>query len=497
MCGICGFVGAQPPPTRKLLASLNIKRGQDGSGMLYNTSTTKWNPRFNKTKKDIIEALGDKEFQDHIFHAPLLLVHTRAASRTTSIGTSADDTAHPFQIGNVVLAHNGIINNWEELQRQLRREHPELHRERLFKVDSECIAASLSVETPDANGYREAFGRLQGVAAVWFTDARKPNSFFIWTWNKELHYYLASDNSEFVFSSDKAHLRAAGYPKKKIRAFDRGGTLFEIGVFPKISMRRIGTFPAKKYESNGGVRVYGHRGYEDDFLTPSRWGELAARNVHIRLITEGTESGPASRSNKFEYRQTADLDVTPVLGVSSEEEAATVAEKDFEQFTLKNVPHAEALSQATHVVQLLDDLKTGETQYCTKCKRCICSFELLFTMREAETAANEPRAWSHSNVCVHCNTEGSLRQLTQEEAGRRFETLVSRLPTDSTSYLWEYWEVENKEAALAAIMDGYEDALSTEQGATEDPETTEEADATVILPADDGEEERLLAAGTP
>lgn len=67
----------------------------------------------------------------------IILGHTRQAVASLN-NSGLDEAAHPFKFGEIVGAHNGMIFNWRDLEKELKPEKP-------FIVDSEAIFALLDV----------------------------------------------------------------------------------------------------------------------------------------------------------------------------------------------------------------------------------------------------------------------------------------------------------------------------------------------------------------
>lgn len=92
--------------------------------------------------------------------APLMIGHTRM----TSMGNDVrDENAHPFVEGHVIGAHNGIINNYMQLDKTVR-------------VDSQAVFRLLD-QNPDTYDY--ALSQVSGSCALTWWDGRDPEAMFL------------------------------------------------------------------------------------------------------------------------------------------------------------------------------------------------------------------------------------------------------------------------------------------------------------------------------
>lgn len=188
MCGIFGAFTENEVYRKKLLAVLNVSRGDDSCGFWDGTSRL----RFHGS---IIDALSGGHIKDNIFASNVFLGHTRNAS----VGTVNKENAHPFRVGHIVGAHNGTLRNWWDLKNELAKEDGDVSK---FEVDSQLIFYIIN-----KFGYK-GLSRVVGKAAVWWVDDREPESVYFWIWNQT----LAVAKSPFVaFSSDGDHLKACGF----------------------------------------------------------------------------------------------------------------------------------------------------------------------------------------------------------------------------------------------------------------------------------------------
>ena len=197
MCGVWGFCGKRIHPAQKQAVALaNAWRGVDGCGMVYKDEDEDfclW-----KTGDSIIEACYRNLPPDDIWKTPFLLGHNRRKSQSLKNGWSNKANAHPFKIGNIVLAHNGFISNHIELAKELGIKERD--------VDSEVAAYLL-----DRIGI-EGLSQIQGMATLWWVDVRDPNAFYIWCWRQDLA--ISQRTNSFAFSSETEPLKMSGLSRE-------------------------------------------------------------------------------------------------------------------------------------------------------------------------------------------------------------------------------------------------------------------------------------------
>lgn len=114
MCGIIGYAGKTNVIKNIMTGLKSLEyRGYDSSGIAYLDKN-------NNIK--IYKKVGQIKNLDQILNyedeASLGISHTRWATH----GGVTDTNAHPHNQGKITLVHNGIIENYEELKRQLEKE---------------------------------------------------------------------------------------------------------------------------------------------------------------------------------------------------------------------------------------------------------------------------------------------------------------------------------------------------------------------------------------
>lgn len=193
MCGIIGYTGtADAVP--KMLKGLSVLeyRGYDSVGIAAQvageTDVVKCRGR--------IHALEEKLRDEPVEGSHCAIGHTRWATH----GGPSDRNAHPHRAGNVILVHNGIIENYKALKEELEGKGVRF----LSETDTEVAAALLNDnyrpgEDP-LSAIRETVGRLRGAYAFGILFSDRPGEVWVVRSGSPLilakgkdGYYLASD----------------------------------------------------------------------------------------------------------------------------------------------------------------------------------------------------------------------------------------------------------------------------------------------------------------
>lgn len=129
MCGIVGYIGKDKciPKIISGLESLEY-RGYDSAGIAISKNNVV------EIKKEQGRIANLKETLDFNEESYLGIGHTRWATH----GKPCKVNSHPHQVGNITIVHNGIIENYEELKKEIKDYNF------VSETDSEVAAALIS-----------------------------------------------------------------------------------------------------------------------------------------------------------------------------------------------------------------------------------------------------------------------------------------------------------------------------------------------------------------
>ncbi len=158
MCGIVGILGIGPVADRLLDGLKRLEyRGYDSAGMC-----TVHDGQFDRRRaQGKLRNLAQRLVEDPL-PGDSGIAHTRWATH----GAPTEDNAHPHIVGDVVLVHNGIIENFKPLRDELLAEG----RQFLSQTDTEVVAHLIAREIERGQAPRDAVAivlpRLHGAFAL-------------------------------------------------------------------------------------------------------------------------------------------------------------------------------------------------------------------------------------------------------------------------------------------------------------------------------------------
>jgi len=169
MCGIVGYVGVRPAVDILIKGLRRLEyRGYDSAGVAF----------FLDQQIEIRKSEGKLENVQKLLNLADSL-HPRATcgighTRWATHGKPTTQNAHPHRTGHVVLVHNGIIENYQEIKKELiaRGHRPQ------SETDSELfgflVLEKMERGASLVEGVRESFRRLQGACSVVVMSEREP-----------------------------------------------------------------------------------------------------------------------------------------------------------------------------------------------------------------------------------------------------------------------------------------------------------------------------------
>jgi len=169
MCGIVGYIGPKRVVPLILDGLKRLEyRGYDSAGIAVVGDNGKLEIRRAPGKLRNLEELIRTTPIDGVYG----IGHTRWATH----GRPTEENAHPHRdcTGQIVVVHNGIIENYIELKRQLLAEGHKF----LTETDTEIIAhliEKLSADAPLEEAVRKAVKAMTGAYALVAVSAKDPN----------------------------------------------------------------------------------------------------------------------------------------------------------------------------------------------------------------------------------------------------------------------------------------------------------------------------------
>jgi glucosamine--fructose-6-phosphate aminotransferase (isomerizing) len=159
MCGIVGYIGTMPAGTIIMEGLRNVAyRGYDSAGIATRNAEGKIELR---RREGAIEPFGLLLERDPLA-GTIGIGHTRWATH----GKPYKRNAHPHVAGKVAVVHNGIIENFADLRRELQESGCQFASETDTEVIPHLINRHLENGDDPINAVRHAIARLKGSFAL-------------------------------------------------------------------------------------------------------------------------------------------------------------------------------------------------------------------------------------------------------------------------------------------------------------------------------------------
>ena len=210
MCGIVGYIG-QRQAYDILIGGLHRLeyRGYDSAGVALINAEDQLNVYKAKGKvADLETAAAGKDCSGTVG-----IAHTRWATH----GEPSVRNAHPHvsDSGNLVIVHNGIIENYTILRKQLAKKGFTFKSDTDTEVLVQLIQyAQDKHKCPLAEAVRHALNKCIGAYAIAVLDRRDPGTLVVARKGSPLVVGIGKDNSEFFVASDATPI--AGYTQNVV-----------------------------------------------------------------------------------------------------------------------------------------------------------------------------------------------------------------------------------------------------------------------------------------
>jgi glucosamine--fructose-6-phosphate aminotransferase (isomerizing) len=169
MCGIVGYIGRKKvvPVVIEGLRKLEY-RGYDSAGIAVVGADGSLQIRRASGKLRNLEEAIQKSPIDGVFG----IGHTRWATH----GRPTEENAHPHRdcTGQVVVVHNGIIENYLELKEQLQREGHKFVTETDTEIVAHLVERNMQGGVPLEEAVRRSLKQLRGIYALVFLSTKDP-----------------------------------------------------------------------------------------------------------------------------------------------------------------------------------------------------------------------------------------------------------------------------------------------------------------------------------
>jgi glutamine---fructose-6-phosphate transaminase (isomerizing) len=192
MCGIIGYLGPQEAMPILLDGLKRLEyRGYDSAGMAV----------IGPNGLEIRRSLGKlRELEKALAQDPLRgtvgIGHTRWATH----GRPSEANAHPHQVGEIAVVHNGIIENYLDIKENLLQEGHRFASETDTEIVSHLVVRYLGRGVDYLGAVRLTLQEIRGSYALVMVNAREPR--LLVAARKESPLILGLGEGEFFLASD-------------------------------------------------------------------------------------------------------------------------------------------------------------------------------------------------------------------------------------------------------------------------------------------------------
>jgi glutamine---fructose-6-phosphate transaminase (isomerizing) len=167
MCGIIGIIGSEPAAPQLVDALKRLEyRGYDSAGVATLEGGTLTRRRAEGKLRNLEKKLGLEPLAGTIG-----IGHTRWATH----GRPTENNAHPHATERLAVVHNGIIENFSELRRELEGKGAKFSTETDTEVVAHLVTEEMKRGASPADAVKAALPRLRGAFALAFLFAGEDN----------------------------------------------------------------------------------------------------------------------------------------------------------------------------------------------------------------------------------------------------------------------------------------------------------------------------------
>jgi glucosamine--fructose-6-phosphate aminotransferase (isomerizing) len=192
MCGIIGYLGPQEAMPIILDGLKRLEyRGYDSAGMAVIGDN---GLAIRRSVGKLLEL--DKLLRQDPLPGRVGIGHTRWATH----GRPSEANAHPHQVGEIAVVHNGIIENYLELKEQLLKEGHRFASETDTEIVSHLIVKHMQQGADYLDAVRLTLKEIKGSYALVIVNAREPR--MLVAARKESPLILGLGEGEYFLASD-------------------------------------------------------------------------------------------------------------------------------------------------------------------------------------------------------------------------------------------------------------------------------------------------------
>lgn len=261
MCGIVGFSGKKDfnPTLIKLLMLSNLPRGIDATGI--------YTPKSGLVKDTVHASAFIAKSEAEIKKDKLFIGHLRAKT----IGLNTVENSHPYDMTNLIGAHNGTLTDYHSLARRFEIESLGL------TVDSQYLYTIINKQIEDSNNdvlKLTVLSEFEGAAALIFYNKIDTNLYVYRNSQRPLHYGYV--NGEMYIASLAESLTIIN--AKDITQFEEN-FLFKISNSVILSK----THYAPKVKETPGIVTYPSHKVMPSSEYVGYWFLIGNSDVHKRI----------------------------------------------------------------------------------------------------------------------------------------------------------------------------------------------------------------------